>query len=295
MTARLAIATCAAYPRLLEDDLPLAAALAARGVAVEPAVWDVPRDWTAFDAVLLRSVWDYFERPGEFFPWLAGLERAGVCTWNPPALVRWNGDKHYLNDLAARGVALPPTLFVPAGTPVGEAQARVQARMHEAGWRDVVVKPAVSGGAWRTHRLRAGELAGAQAAFAEVLAGGALLAQPFLPEIEAEGEVSLVFFEGRYSHAVRKRAKPGDWRVQWTHGGVHVAMEPAPALLEQAQAVLAAAPEPGLYARVDGIVRDGRLLLMELEQVEPFLFFCEGPAGAVRLAEAVVARLAARA
>lgn len=291
MAARLAIATCAAYPRLLEDDLPLVAALEARGVAVEVAVWDAPRDWTAFDAVLLRSVWDYYERPGEFFPWLAGLERAGVRTWNPPGLVRWNGDKRYLQDLAAQGVAIPPTLVVAAGTPMAEAQARVAA----TGWDEVVVKPAVSGGAWRTHRLRAHEVAGAGAAFDEVLSGGALLAQPFLPEIEAEGEVSLVFFEGRYSHAVRKRAKPGDWRVQWTHGGTHVAMEPAPALLEQARAVLAAAPEPGLYARVDGIVRDGRLLLMELEQVEPFLFFGEGPAGAVRLAEAVVARLAARA
>ena len=287
MTARLAIATCSAYPRLLEDDLPLVSALEARGVAVEVAVWDVPRDWTAFDAVLLRSVWDYYERPGEFFPWLAGLERAGVRTWNPPSLVRWNGDKRYLHDLAARGVAIPPTLVVPEGTAVPEAQARVAAM----GWDEVVVKPAVSGGAWRTHRLRAHQVAGAGAAFAEVLSGGALLAQPFLPEIEAEGEVSLVFFEGRYSHAVRKRAKPGDWRVQWTHGGTHVAMEPTPALLEQARAVLAAAPEPGLYARVDGIVRDGRLLLMELEQVEPFLFFGEGPAGAVRLAQAVALRL----
>jgi glutathione synthase/RimK-type ligase-like ATP-grasp enzyme len=124
-----------------------------------------------------------------------------------------------------------------------------------------------------------------------MLASGALLAQPFLPEIVADGELSLLFFGGEFSHAVRKRAKPGDFRVQWTHGGTHVAEAVSRSLVDEARRVLAAAPSPGLYARVDGIVRDGRFVLMELEQIEPYLFFAQSTDGAQRFAAAIKAAM----
>lgn len=285
--APVALATCRQYPGLLDDDAPLVAALAAAGVKARPAVWDEPQDWRRFEAVLLRSVWDYYERPDEFLPWLAHLERVGARCFNPPALVRWNADKRYLRELAERGVPIPPTLWFERGSDPGAAAAAVAA----SGWDDVVIKPTISGGAWRTRRIAAREAVRHLDDMALVLRDAGLMAQPFLPEIVEQGEVSLLFFGGAFSHAALKRAKPGDYRVQWTHGGTHVPQAAAPDLVAQARRVLDAAPAPGLYARVDGVLRDGRLLLMELEQIEPFLFLGLDAGAGARLAAALLAAL----
>ncbi len=292
MPPTLALATCADYRGLLDDDRPFVAALEARGVAVRPVVWDGPEGLAGLDGVagvLLRSVWDYYRKAPAFRAWLDGLERAGLRCWNPPALVRWNLDKRYLLELGRAGVALPPTLWLEPGLAPEEAARRIEV----TGWDDLVLKPAVSAGAWNTLRVPRGGLAGARPALAGLLALGTVLVQPFLPEVVADGELSFVFFGGVYSHAALKRARPGDFRVQWTHGGSHVPAAPAPALVEQARAALRAAPEPGLYARVDGIVRDGRLLLMELEQIEPYLFFAQGPGSAERFARLLAQALGA--
>ena len=153
------------------------------------------------------------------------------------------------------------------------------------------MKPTVSAGAWRTLRLRAHEVPDRTNYLREVLEGSSLMVQPFMPEILEEGEHSLLFFGGEFSHAVLKRAREGDFRVQWTHGGRHVPTAPTPSILSQARATLAAAPSPGLYARVDGVIRGGRLILMELEQIEPYLFFAEGPGSLHRFVRALCARL----
>lgn len=289
MRPRIALATCDAFPALCDDDRALLPALAACGLEAEIRDWRAPVDWARYDAVLLRSTWDYFERPAEFLAWIAALERTGVRCFNEPALVRWNADKRYLRELAAKGVATVPTLWFEAGP--GVTSPAVADRVAAEGWDDVVLKPAVSGGAWRTHRMRRAELSGAGAVLDEILRASALLVQPFLPEVVADGEHSLLFFDGAFSHAALKRAKPGDYRVQWTHGGTQVPETVPDALVTQARAVLDAAPSPGLYARVDGIVRDGRFVLMELEQIEPYLFFAQAPEAPGRLARALTARL----
>ena len=291
MTPRLAIATCAEYPELVDDDRPLLAALAARGIEAGPVDWRADGAWADCGAVLLRSVWNYYEHADEFGAWLARLERDGVHCWNPPALVRWNLDKRYLRDLAAKGVATVPTLWVDRTTH-GSADA-VAARILETGWPDLVLKPAISAGAWRTLRLRREDVAGQTPYLRRVLEDGDLMVQPFVPEILEDGEHSLLFFDGRFSHAVRKRARAGDFRVQWTHGGTQAPTTPPAALVAQARAVLDAAPSAGLYARVDGVVRDGRLILMELEQIEPYLYFAEAPGSLDRFADALRARLLA--
>jgi hypothetical protein len=289
VTATLAIATCRAYPDLVEDDRALVARLGSAGIPAVPVLWDADVDWTRYRAVLLRSPWDYFEHEREFRAWLDRLERDRVPCWNPVPLVRWNLDKRYLKDLAARGVAIVPTLWLdPADGLTPEAAAL---RILDTGWPEVVVKPRVSAGAWRTVRLRREEVAAHGDHLRTVLAGGGLMVQPFLPEILAEGEYSFLFFGGTFSHAVLKRPKAGDYRVQWTHGGSHVPIAPSSSLVEQARAVVAAAPSAGLYARVDGVVRDGRLLLMELEQIEPYLYFAQGPGSMHRFVEALRARL----
>lgn len=272
---------------LLDDDQPLVAALAAQGVVAETVCWDAERDWSRYSAVLLRSVWDYYQRPQEFLAWLDGLESGGVPLWNPVALVRWNADKRYLRDLEARGIAIPPTLWIePADAPEAALE-----RVLATGWADLVVKPTISGGAWRTRRLRRAEVPEQGAFLREVLSGSAAMVQQFLPEILSAGEVSLLFFGGVFSHAVLKRPRAGDYRVQWSHGGTQARFEPDAGLLAQAQAVLEAAPSAGLYARVDGILEGERLVLMELEQIEPYLFLGESPGAAERFVAALCARL----
>ncbi|MFO0934321.1 MAG: hypothetical protein U1E39_16665 [Planctomycetota bacterium] len=289
MRPRLAVVTCAEYPDLCDDDRRLLPALEAVGLDAEPVVWDREARWPRFDGVLLRSPWDYFLASPAFLAVLDGLARAGVRCWNDPALVRWNADKRYLRALEARGVATVPTLWFDAPPAPAELAARVAA----AGWDEVVAKPTVSAGAWRTLRLARADLAATSLPALPPSGGAGWMVQPFLPEVVADGELSFVFVDGTFSHAVRKEAKAGDFRVQWTHGGRETPVEASPALVAQAAAALAAAPDAGLYARVDGVVRGGRLWLMELELIEPYLYLGHAPTAAARLAAALARRLRA--
>lgn len=289
MRPRIALATCAEFPRLSDDDQALLPAFASVGIDAEIAVWRDAVEWSRYDGVLLRSVWDYFRCVPEFLAWLGSLAAAGVPCWNEPSLVRWNLDKRYLRDLEAKGVATVPTLWIDPA-PRASVPAMLE-RIAAAGWEEMVLKPTVSAGAWRTHRVRRDALANVSGAIAEVLASSGLMVQPFLPEIVSDGEHSLLFFDGNYSHAVLKRPKAGDFRVQGLHGGSQVAETVPTSLVREAGAVLEAAPSPGLYARVDGIVRDGRFVLVELEQIEPYLFLSESSGAADRLARALRARL----
>jgi len=282
---RIALATSARLPALNEDDRLLIPALASLGLAAVPAVWDSPDVcWEEFQGVLVRSCWDYHHRLEEFLAWVSRLERAGVRVWNPPAVLRWNSHKGYLRDLAARGVSIVPTRWLERG-----AQADLAGLLRDPAWRDAVVKPAVSAsahGTWRT----SGETAGAdQRRLDELLRAGDVMVQPFMSEVRDAGEWSFLFLGGRFSHAVLKRpgAGAGDYRVQWEFGGSAAAMAPPDTLLADAEAMMAAVPGDPLYARVDGVERDGRLVLMELELIEPHLFLGWDAGAAARLARAV--------
>ena len=289
MRPRLALLTCAEFPDLCDDDRRLVAALADAGVDAQPVVWDREARWPSFDGVLVRSPWDYFLALPAFLRVLDACAAAGVPCWNDPALIRWNADKRYLRELEARGVPTVPTLWFDAPPSPDELRDRVV----RAGFDEVVVKPTVSAGAWRTLRVARADLAATSLPALPSPGGAGWMVQPFLPEIVADGELSFVFVEGTFSHAVRKQAKEGDFRVQWTHGGRETPVEASPALVVQAAAALAAAPDAGLYARVDGVVRDGRLVLMELELIEPYLYLGHAPAAATRLATALARRLRA--
>jgi glutathione synthase/RimK-type ligase-like ATP-grasp enzyme len=287
--ARVALATCRAHAALDPDDQPLLAALAARGVSAEPRTWDDPAvAWERHDAVVIRSVWDYVPRRDDFVAWARAV---GAVTrlHNSEALVAWNTDKRYLRALARAGVPVVPTLWLDRGQPAALAPL-VAAR----GWGDLVVKPVVSAGAHETIRVPAAapELAAAHLARLQPVAD--MMVQPYLPAIEGQGELSLVFFAGAFSHAVRKRPRAGDFRSQPHFGAAVVAAVPDPAELVCARAALAAAPAPTLYARVDLVSgRDGEPLVMELELVEPRLFFREGgPAAVARAADAIAAAVA---
>ena len=280
----MAFATYRASPGLSDDDRLVADALRPRGVTVSPAVWDDPHvDWSRYSLVVIRSTWDYPLRPAAYEAWLRGFSSAGRRLWNPPAAVLDNINKRYLVTLAGRGVAVVPTAYQPASEGVDLREV-----LDRGPWDEVVIKPAVSAGArgtWRTSRAAAGP---DRLRFAEQARAEDLLIQPYLPEVATRGEWSLVFLGGDYSHAALKTPAKGDFRVQEHFGGISTAAVAPPEFVEQARSVLRAVDHPLLYARVDGVERDGRFLLMELEINESYLFVGLSDGAAARFADAIV-------
>ncbi len=284
---RVALVTCEALANLYEDDHLLVAALADIGIASVPAVWsDASIDWTSFDALIMRSPWDYFERVAEFRAWLDARIAERVLMCNSREILNWNFDKRYLQDLARAGVALVPTICIAEND-----KADIAALARARGWNEIVVKPTIGGGGYRIHRFRLEELGRYSADIAKTLEDRGVLVQPFLPEIQGGGELSLLFFDGVFSHAVCKRPKAGDYRVQYQFGGSNENVQVSEELVAQARICIAHAPAPPVYARVDGVVRDGRFLLMELEIFEPLMFLSRHPEAPARFARAIEKRL----
>lgn len=280
---RIAFVTYRALPQLSEDDRLAVTELRRHAIEVESAVWDSPLvDWTVYDALVLRSTWDYHLRAPEFERWLALIEHLGVPLWNPAPLVRWNMDKRYLHDLAARGFPTVETLVLEKGS-----TATLGHVMELAGWRDVVYKPAISASGYRTARATIDQLPQSSQEFSALLAERDVLVQPFVPEIVTDGEWSMLFFHGQFSHAVKKRATSEEFRVQTEHGGVTTNEVPRAALIAQAEQVVAQLPAPWLFARVDACEVAGRLVLMEVELVEPSLFLAHDPSAPRRFAAAI--------
>jgi glutathione synthase/RimK-type ligase-like ATP-grasp enzyme len=295
MRPRIALATYEGAPDLAPDDQLLLAALVAAGTDAEPAVWSSGAViWETYDAVIIRSCWDYHRRPGEFRAWLDRLDASRVPAWNTPELVFWNSNKRYLLDLAARGVATIPTVIVPHGR-----AADVGAIVEAEGWARFVIKPAVSASGFETYALATPLDAAARQIVERVTALGDVLVQPFAEEVsragEGGGELSFSFIDGALSHATVKRAAPGEFRVQTEHGGrvdACVPSEELATLAVQAARVLATLGEVPLYARVDGIARGNAFLLMELELIEPNLFLAYSDGAADRFARGILKRIA---
>lgn len=283
---RFAFVTSDALRDLYADEQAFLPMLRERGVRAEAVVWDDPAvDWASFDAVMIRSTWDYFRKYDAFLAWLGRVEKA-TRVWNPPGLVRWNLDKRYLRDLEARGVAVVPTVFCDPGQP-----ANLERILREKGWDRAVLKPAVSGGAYRTHRVSRASASAQQGELDDLLRNSAALVQPFLPEIQAEGEWSLLYFGGRFSHAVLKVPVPGDYRIQPEFGGTFTREEPPTAMVAQVEKVLAALPDAPAYARIDGVRRGDTFLLMEAELIEPYLYTPAAPESAAAYVSCIEALL----
>jgi hypothetical protein len=279
--------TSEALPNLYEDDLLLVAALDQIGIDSCAAVWsDASVDWLAFDALVVRSPWDYFVRLREFRAWLDARIASGVRMCNSSEILDWNFDKRYLQDLAAAGVSLVPTIVIEQGE-----RPDIVALARARGWEEIVVKPTISGGAYCTHRFRLDDADRYRDDIARTLLDRGLLIQPFLSEIQSAGELSLLFFDGVFSHAICKRPKEGDYRVQFQYGGTNETVEVRDEWIEGARACIAAAPALPVYARVDGVVQNGQFLLMELEIFEPLMFLARHPLAPGRFARAIQARL----
>jgi hypothetical protein len=254
------------------DDTLAEVPLAELGWAVEHVPWRRPGGWERFDAVVIRSTWDYHKHPEEFLGVLDAIESSGARLANPLELVRWNARKTYLRDLETRGLPVVPTVWD-------------RSRFGELDADEIVVKPVVSASAFHTYRLRRGDRWSGEmeAAFA----GREVMAQPFLRSIVEEGETSLFYFGGEISHAVLKSPKEEDFRVQEEHGGLIRRVDPPGALAELGHRILESLPLPPLYARVDLARLDsGQVALMELELIEPSLYFRTDPESPRRFARA---------
>lgn len=283
----VALVTCAELPALVPDDRLLLAALEARGLAAAPAVWDAPEfDWARARLCLLRSTWDYSTRLQEFLSWAASVAPV-TQLWNPLPVIRWNAHKSYLYRLAARGVHVVPTVLLPAGS-----RTNLDRMLEANHWQDAIIKPAVSLSARETMRVSSRDPLPAQAHLERLLATEDVMVQPFFPSVEQEGELSLMFIEGECTHAVCKRPAAGDYRVQEEFGGTVESIEPSGPALSLARQALNAAGFETLYARADLMAgADGRLRVVELELIEPSLFFGHFPAAVEQLAAALVKRL----
>lgn len=303
----IALVTGSAGPPFMNEvDLPLVAALEARGAAVERPVWHDPAvDWSDFDLALVRTTWDYPDRRDEFVAWAA---RAAALTelWNPPEVLRWNTHKSYLLELEDRGAPVVPTAWLGKGDTVDLARL-----LAARGWRRAVLKPAVASGSDGLLRVTtlgeeaagastatgAGEVdpATAQTHLDELLDAGDVLVQPYLDTVEHRGELSVVLIDGRVSHAVRKTPVRGEYRIQEQFGGRYLPEEPSAEVVALAEWIAEATGVPLLVARVDLLEDgDGAPQLAELEATEPDLYLTVAPGAAERLADAIL-RAASRA
>ena len=251
------------------------------GIGATPTPWTAHVDDASglhgYACVLPLLAWGYHHDAARWQRACATWQREGLPLGNPAKVLAWNTDKRYLRELAASGVAIPPTAFVDALT-----QASVEQVFADTGADELIAKPAVSGGAWKTRRLRRGDVIDA----AEPMP---MLLQPYLPTIETQGETSLLYFGGHLSHVVNKRPVVGEFRIQEEFGGQY-ALVPAPPAeaLALAEQVLRVVGEPLLYARIDTLPdADGRWLLMEAELIEPDFYLGVDPAQGAGFAQAL--------
>lgn len=294
---KIALATCANLPDWEVDDHPFHAALAARGVEVFHPAWDDPDfDWSACDACLIRTTWDYMDRRDEYVAWAERVARR-TRLFNPAPIVRWNTHKRYLRDLEGWRVPITPSVWFDVGQRVNLA-----AVLGERGWKRAFLKPVIGATARETLRFDADEegIARAKAHLDRMLRTESMILQPYLERVEREGEYSVVVIDPRsrdggeaLTYAVRKIPVPGDYRVQDDFGAHDEPAELDDDAVEICRRILGRIEHDLLYARVDFLRDDeGGLRLSELELVEPSLLFRHCPAAAERLAEALCRRIA---
>lgn len=306
MNLRIALVTATEALALDEDMPPLRRAMTEAGVTTEVPCWDDPRvDWSDYDAALLRSTWDYVDRIDEFLAWCERCARQ-TRLLNPPGVVRWNTDKHYLVHLAKAGVPVVPTRFVEPGA---DAAAELAAFLTggpsgctvggEAAFDEFVVKPSIGAGSRDAARYARGE-AGPALGHVERLigAGRSVMLQPYLARVDAQGETAVLYLGGGFRHAIRKGPllRRGAGLVEGLFAPEDIrAREAEPAELAVAAAAYAAIPfEAPAYARIDLIRDDANVpVVLELELTEPSLFLAHAPGAADRLARHLVQRLQA--
>lgn len=283
MPKKIVFATCNDAPEIQPSDALVADALSVSDVSVCAAPWNgLSAPFKGADLIVVRSTWDYPHQADAFTKWLYGLSDGAVVV-NSPSLMVWNMTKVYLESLRKVGAPLPPTHFVRP-----EAKAIFNA-VEALGVAEAVVKPVIGATASGLSVVRRGEMADFEAAAAKLGRDG--LVQPLIKQIKTHGETSLIYIDGHFTHAVLKRPKQGDIRVQSDFGGTATAIDPPLWVIGEGERILKMLPEQPTYARVDVVILDETLQLMEVEVIEPELFFTHAPKAADRFAAALLKKM----
>lgn len=271
---------------LFEEQL-LKSAFEKQGLTVEITYWDNPSyDWSKTKSVMFRTIWDYFEKFEEFFKWLDEIKHQTQLI-NSYELVKWNIDKHYLKDLNENGINIVPTYFTKQ-----HKQESLLDISNEMEWEDLVIKPAISAAAFQTFKILNDQINEKEELFQQLIKNKDMLVQPFFETISEFGEASLMIFNGKFSHAILKKAKKGDFRVQDDFGGTVHDYLPSTEEVKFALEVIKACKTAPLYGRVDIIWdQEKNIYLSELEIIEPELWIRNYPKSAERIAKAVSNKL----
>lgn len=280
----VALVTYSKQPKLFDSDNLLIDPFKKHGSKPLSIPWDKKNvTWEKYDLVILRSTWDYHYRIPEFLDWLNKLESLKVNLWNPVNIIRWNMNKKYLLDLERMRIPIIPTLLFSKET-IKEARKMIIAR----GWEEIVIKPAYGASSYKIGRIKSEELDPEILQLVNILGESDVLIQPFVKDVNLEGEVSFIFINKQYSHAVLKKPKKNEFRSQRKYGGKEITINPPVSFIFQAKRVLDNIPSPILYARIDGLIINGQFLLMELELIEPDLFFNKNKDAAEKFVEAAI-------
>lgn len=268
---------------LLEDKL-LTKKLINSGLKVHRTNWDNPEfDWTTTKTVLFRATWDYFERINEFLPWLESVKEKTQLI-NDYSTIKWNLDKHYLNDLAKKGINIPNSTFIEQGN-----SQTLYSFIEKLGYKQFILKPAVSGAGRHTYKINFDEVLNYEKIFKELTHSECMIIQEYQQNITTKGEIALVFFGKNYSHSVLKMAKKGDFRVQDDFGGTIVDYIPNKTEIEFASAIISSINPTPAYARIDLIWdNNNELCLSELELIEPELWFRNNKNAANKLTQEII-------
>lgn len=268
---KAALVTFKESPGLTPDDSLLPKPFAEAGIEAAAAPWDDENiNWAEFDVILIRSPWNYFKLPDKFSGWLTGLEKINAPVINPIPILRKNMHKTYMRELNEKGVKIPHTAFFEKGVEPNFG------KLSHIRTKELIIKPIISGGAWNTSRLSWSEEEIIEDTVYALINTHGVMVQEFIPEVVEKGEWSHIYFNGEYSHSLLKRAKPGDYRVQDDHGGTVHEEKPPAGMLEQVDEIVRKIDDDPVYARIDGVDVKGEFTLMELELLEPELFFRTG-------------------
>jgi glutathione synthase/RimK-type ligase-like ATP-grasp enzyme len=268
------------YDQLLEPYLQDA------GWHCETLSWRAKVDWNNYNLVMIRSTWDYQDDVEGFMQVLQKIEDSSAHLDNPLAIARWNIDKRYMRDLEARDVSIVPTLWFDS-----LHADQIAGFFTQLNTTQIVIKPCISANADDTFWLKQNVATSEYETIAARFQNRPFMVQPFLPAIISEGEFSLFYFDGDYSHAILKTPKQDDFRVQEEHGGRLLKIEPEAALYDAAEKVLKAIDQSLLYARLDFVRNGSEFALMEAELIEPSLYFNLDPEAPRRYVEAMERRM----
>jgi len=278
MSKEIALVTYKESPELIDGERLVVDPLRAVGLEPRAVPWDEENvEWNRFTAVVLRSSWDYHTRVNAFREWLDSLESSGANVFNRIPTIRWNMDKHYLGELSQKGVSIIPTLFINQGD-----NFDLSNMLSTFDRPSIIVKPTFGASAHKVVKASRTDLIGIEKQVKQQLEQSDVMLQPFTDEVMTEGEYSFIFFGKQFSHAVLKKPAPTDYRTQPHYGGSEHVVTADSELIAQAQRVLEVIPDQLLYTRVDGVNVGGQLKLMELELIEPYLFFEQDAQAATR-------------